>query len=325
MGFFKGLKETSATEINSIENSSEKEGILEEQENAFWDQGLEEADALEGDFMETEFTETNFAESDFEESDSVEPDSVEPDSTEEDRIEEYIEEDGQMFYEDDQMVNTLEEADEEALYGAEEEGLYEEELPDEEYSLEEGYPDEEYPEEGYEEMPEEAYETEEYEPDEAAFEEGGEAKADVTVITKGTIINGSIISDGSLEVNGQVNGDIECLGKLTILGNVTGDTSASEVYVNAPRVQGGIKSKGSVKVGVGTVVIGDISGTSSVIAGAVKGNIDVTGPVIVDSTAVIKGDIKARAVQVNNGAVLEGFYSLGYSEVDIDSFFESEE
>ena len=61
------------------------------------------------------------------------------------------------------------------------------------------------------------------------------------------------------------------------------------------------------------------------IAGAVKGNIDVTGPVIVDSTAVIKGDIKARAVQVNNGAVLEGFYSLGYSEVDIDSFFESEE
>ena len=49
MGFFKGLKETSATEINSIENSSEKEGVLEEQENAFWDQGLEEADALEDD------------------------------------------------------------------------------------------------------------------------------------------------------------------------------------------------------------------------------------------------------------------------------------
>ena len=91
MGFFKGLKETSATEINSIENSSEKEGVLEEQENAFWDQGLEEADALEDDFMETEFTETNFTESDFAESDSVEPDSVEPDSTEEDRIEEYME------------------------------------------------------------------------------------------------------------------------------------------------------------------------------------------------------------------------------------------
>jgi len=153
----------------------------------------------------------------------------------------------------------------------------------------------------------------------------GEAKNDVTVITKGTIINGSIISDGSLEVNGVINGDIECLGKLSIMGSVKGNSTAAEVYVNTSRLDGGINSKGSVKIGVGTVVVGDVTASSSVIAGAVKGQIDVNGPVIVDSTAVIKGNINAKAVQINNGAVLEGFCSLSYSDVDIDTFFENED
>ncbi len=157
-----------------------------------------------------------------------------------------------------------------------------------------------------------------------AFDSDAEAKSDVTVITKGTTINGSITSDGSLEVMGTIAGDIECLGKLTIIGNVKGNSTASEVYVNTSRLDGSIISKGSVKIGVGTVVVGDITASSSVIAGAVKGQIDVNGPVIVDSTAVIKGNINAKAVQINNGAVLEGYCSLSYSTVDIDTFFDEE-
>ena len=157
-----------------------------------------------------------------------------------------------------------------------------------------------------------------------SFDSNAEAKSDVTVITKGTTINGSITSDGSLEVMGTITGDIECLGKLTIVGNVKGNSTASEVYVNTSRLDGSIISKGSVKIGVGTVVVGDITASSSVIAGAVKGQIDVNGPVIVDSTAVIKGNINAKAVQINNGAVLEGYCSLSYSTVDIDTFFDEE-
>ena len=157
-----------------------------------------------------------------------------------------------------------------------------------------------------------------------AFDSSAEAKSDVTVITKGTTINGSITSDGSLEVMGTITGDIECLGKLTIVGTVKGNSTASEVYVNTSRLDGSIISKGSVKIGVGTVVVGDITASSSVIAGAVKGQIDVNGPVIVDSTAVIKGNINAKAVQINNGAVLEGYCSLSYSTVDIDTFFDEE-
>lgn len=145
---------------------------------------------------------------------------------------------------------------------------------------------------------------------------------EVTVISKGTSINGSISSDGSLDIMGTITGDVECLGKLSITGKVIGNSSAAEVYVNTERLEGCITSEGSVKIGLGTVVIGDILATSGVIAGAVKGEIDINGPIVIDSTAIIKGNIKGKSVQINNGAVIEGFCSLSYSEVDVDNIFE---
>ena len=145
---------------------------------------------------------------------------------------------------------------------------------------------------------------------------------EVTVISKGTTINGSISSDGSLDIMGNITGDVECLGKLSITGKIKGNSSASEVYVNTERLEGSITSEGSIKIGLGTVVIGDIVATSGVIAGAVKGEIDVNGPIVVDSTAIIKGNIKAKSVQINNGAVIEGALSLSYSAVDVDNIFE---
>ena len=173
---------------------------------------------------------------------------------------------------------------------------------------------------GQEEVMEEAME--EASIDNTTVEEVEDDAQEVTVITKGTTINGGIKSDTSLVVKGTIEGDVECEGKLTITGKVAGNTIASEIYVNTPRLEGDINSRGIVKIDVGTVVIGSISCTSVLVAGAVKGNIEVNGPVIVDSTAVVKGDIKAKSIQINSGAVIDGHCSLAYADVDLDSFFE---
>lgn len=149
-----------------------------------------------------------------------------------------------------------------------------------------------------------------------------EDSPEVTVITKGTTINGGIKSDTSLVVKGTIEGDVECQGKLTITGRVAGNTIASEIYVNTPRLEGDINSKGIVKIDVGTVVIGNVNCTSVVVAGAVKGDIEVNGPVVIDSTAVVKGSIKAKSIQINSGAVIDGHCSLQFADVDLDSFFE---
>jgi cytoskeletal protein CcmA (bactofilin family) len=89
------------------------------------------------------------------------------------------------------------------------------------------------------------------------------------------------------------------------------------------KIEGEVVTTGTVKVGTGSVIIGNISASSAVIAGAVKGDIDVQGPVVVDTSAVIMGNIKSRSVQINNGAVIEGFCSQCYADIDVQGLFEA--
>lgn len=145
---------------------------------------------------------------------------------------------------------------------------------------------------------------------------------EVSVITEGTVIKGDIISNGSLDVRGQINGDVSCNGKLTVTGVVNGNSNTSEFFADSAQVEGEVVSTGTVKIGLGSVIIGNVSSTSAVIAGAIKGDIDVQGPVVVDTSAVVMGNIKSRSVQINNGAVIEGFCSQCYSDVDVASLFD---
>jgi cytoskeletal protein CcmA (bactofilin family) len=154
-----------------------------------------------------------------------------------------------------------------------------------------------------------------------AVPQGASASEETAVITAGMAITGNLESTGSIDVQGMINGNIACNGKLVVTGTIVGNSSSSEFFADAAKIQGEVNSSGTVKVGVGSVIIGNITATSAVIAGAIKGDIDVQGPVVVDTSAVIMGNIKSRSVQINNGAVIEGFCSQCYSEVDVEGLF----
>ena len=145
---------------------------------------------------------------------------------------------------------------------------------------------------------------------------------EIATITAGTRINGDIESDGSLEILGTIHGNVTCNGKLTVTGTLVGNSNADEVYADSAKIEGEINRGGAVKIGLGSVILGNVNATSAVIAGAIRGDIDVHGPVIVDTSAVVMGNIKSRSVQINNGAVIEGFCSQCYSDVSVKNFFE---
>ncbi len=145
---------------------------------------------------------------------------------------------------------------------------------------------------------------------------------ETTVITEGTSINGDINADGSIDIRGRIGGNVTCNGKLVITGILEGNSNSSEFFADAAKIEGEVKSTGTVKIGIGSVVIGNISAASAVIAGAIKGDIDVQGPVVVDTSAVIMGNIKSRSVQINNGAVIEGFCSQCYADIDVQGLFD---
>lgn len=145
---------------------------------------------------------------------------------------------------------------------------------------------------------------------------------EVTVITEGTSLKGDLQSTGSFELKGKIEGNVTCNGKMTVTGSIKGNSQSAEFFADSAKVEGEISTTGTVKIGLGSVVIGNISATSAVIAGAIKGDIDVHGPVVVDTSAVVMGNIKSRSVQINNGAVIEGFCSQCYADVDVESLFE---
>ena len=144
---------------------------------------------------------------------------------------------------------------------------------------------------------------------------------ETSVITASTVLTGNLASAGSFDIQGTVNGNVTCNGKLVVTGVINGNSSASEFFADVAKVEGEVVSSGTVKIGAGSVIVGNITASSAVIAGAVKGDIDVQGPVVVDTSAVIMGNIKSRSVQINNGAIIEGFCSQCYAEVDVQGLF----
>ena len=145
---------------------------------------------------------------------------------------------------------------------------------------------------------------------------------EVSVLTESMFINGNVATEGGLEVKGRVIGNVEALGKLNITGTIQGNSQAAEIYADGANITGELRSLGSIKIGQSTVIIGNIFANSAVIAGAVKGDIDVKGPVILDASAIVMGDIKSKSVQINNGAVIEGMCSQCYADVNPSSFFD---
>lgn len=151
-----------------------------------------------------------------------------------------------------------------------------------------------------------------------------EGSGKLTIIRKDTKIVGNMTTEGSMEIYGEVEGEIDCLGKLSIHGSVKGNTKAGEVYITSKRLEGNIISAGGITIDQGAVVIGDMNALSASIAGAVKGQIDIDGEVILDKTAIVKGPIKAKSLQVKNGAVVDGYCSFIYASMDLDTVFEDE-
>ncbi len=130
------------------------------------------------------------------------------------------------------------------------------------------------------------------------------------------------VTEGSLEISGKIAGNLTIPGSLCLSGEMNGRIQAQEVILRGAKVVGDIICSKGIEVDADSVVIGNIIGTAAVISGALKGDVDVDGLVILESTAIVKGNMKTGTVQMNNGAVIEGMFSQCYAQVSPSTFFD---
>lgn len=96
----------------------------------------------------------------------------------------------------------------------------------------------------------------------------------LTLLMEGTSVQGELVAEGDIRIDGNVSGRITCRATLII---------GSEGYVE-----------------------GEITAQNMRISGKLKGNADVSGELRLESSASIDGDLTVAALDVEDGAKLNG-------------------
>jgi cytoskeletal protein CcmA (bactofilin family) len=95
--------------------------------------------------------------------------------------------------------------------------------------------------------------------------------------------------------------------RLTIRGEL--DTDGT-VRIDG-RVEGGLHRAGTLIVGAGGIVEGDVEAREVVVAGTIQGNVHASGRLEIESGATVHGDIRANAVLLREGGAVHGQVSIG--------------
>ena len=105
---------------------------------------------------------------------------------------------------------------------------------------------------------------------------------------------------------------------ISIIGpgmHIVGDCDTTDTVRIEGRIEGSVRAEKAVVIGKGGRVTGDIQTQDAVIAGTVKGALDVDSRLELQSTCVIDGEIRATRLKLDEGGVLNGSVSIGRREV----------
>ena len=109
-----------------------------------------------------------------------------------------------------------------------------------------------------------------------------------TVVGKDTVLNGHFEVRDGIRVDGTLRGQLESSGMLVI--GPSGRVEADPIRVR-----------------------------DAVIAGELVGKLEAAGQVKLEASAVLVGDIRARVLIIEEGAVLRGLCEAGESEPAVDA------
>ena len=105
---------------------------------------------------------------------------------------------------------------------------------------------------------------------------------------------------------------------ISIIGpgmHVVGDCDTTDTIRIEGRIEGSVRAEKAVVIGKGGCVTGDIKTQDAVIAGTVKGALDVDSRLELQETCVIDGEIRATRLKLDEGGVVTGTVSIGRQDV----------
>jgi cytoskeletal protein CcmA (bactofilin family) len=104
--------------------------------------------------------------------------------------------------------------------------------------------------------------------------EKNQISGDVSLVGKGSTLEGTIRTEGGVRIDGKVVGDVV--------------------------------AKGSAAIGEAGIVEGSLTAKSISVAGKVQGNLTAMEKLTLEARSIVSGDIRAMRLIVDEGAVFDG-------------------
>jgi cytoskeletal protein CcmA (bactofilin family) len=96
---------------------------------------------------------------------------------------------------------------------------------------------------------------------------------------------------------------VDTIGPLT---NIKGEiTTEAELYIDG-RVEGTLTSKQAITIGPNGKVTANIKACDLVIAGSVRGNVELAGKLAVREKGSLVGDVRTVGISIDDGAYFKG-------------------
>jgi len=95
-----------------------------------------------------------------------------------------------------------------------------------------------------------------------------------TLVGEGTTVEGNIIGNNSILINGTVTGDVT--------------------------------TERTLRVGRSGIIKGNVKANSAILGGIIEGDLDVKDSTVLGSHSSLKGDLKTARLKIEEGAIFEG-------------------
>ncbi|MBN2424665.1 MAG: polymer-forming cytoskeletal protein [Calditrichaceae bacterium] len=103
--------------------------------------------------------------------------------------------------------------------------------------------------------------------------------AEMNIIGRGTVIDGNLRTDSNIRIDGKIKGKLICKHTLTI--------------------------------GEAGYVEGEVEAVNGIVSGKIKGKVNIMEKLVLHSKSSIIGDLKAKKLIIDEGAVFEGTSDMG--------------
>lgn len=136
------------------------------------------------------------------------------------------------------------------------------------------------------------------------------------IVPEDVVIEGKLTSNSETEIWGKNDGDVTVNGRLLLArgADITGNVRATKAKVQGI-ILGRIDCSDQLDLGESGVLSSDLTvGNRIDLAGRVTGNIICGGVIALLSTAEVTGNIRARSLVIEEGAVLNGSCTMAKQE-----------